>query len=201
MAFQPAPNIARLDLVWTSVPNPAWVNSLYFEMVDFEHSDMDAALDAIEPVVQNHNFFDFLGWDCQLDRLEMFDIRTADGSFAAEQIDKSGQFQGDFLPLGAAMVVTLNTAKRGRSYRGRVFLSGLGENVWAGTGFTAEAISRGAGFIQAIAGAAEGVGWAHVVLSRQNGGQLRLEALGEPVTRYEVRRAQAGSMRRRNLRG
>lgn len=103
-----------------------------------------------------------------LQKVGVRDLRVAN---QAEYVDsgaaQNGGAAADALPPQDAVVVTLRTAKAGRSYRGRVYLPGLSEldNTSAGVTSTA-ANTAAAAFINDIASRLQPLGLFLAVLSR-----------------------------------
>ena len=112
----------------------------------------------------------------------------------------SGAIEGDPLPLSAACVVTLRTANRGRSGRGRVYLAAFSEadsdgsllsNARVATVETAFTAFRAALAVQLIP---------LCVLSQFTNGAPRATGLLQNVIAHDVRNNTYGSQRRRNRR-
>lgn len=120
-----------------------------------------------------------------------------------------GTGTGDPMPRAAAVVATLRTALAGRSYRGRVFFTGLneGQNDSVST-ISAAAQTAVVAFVNAIGTALTAQGLSLAVLSpalpeRPNsaGGLLPAKAaFATPVTSVTSRSAAWGSQRRRTHR-
>lgn len=201
MTFQPAPDIVRCDLIWADNAARQWMNTLHFEKTSYSLSDMQELVADLETAIDGNSSLAFLSNTCQLDRVRLTDIRTDDGPVVEETMDEAGLATADAIPYGSAAVVTLRTAKRGRSYRGRLYWSGLGENGVSGQGITQAFQDYILDFLDDLVVAAEADGWTLVVLSRQYNQQIRLEAVGEPVTARVIRSTLLGSQRRRNDRG
>jgi len=108
------------------------------------------------------------------------DLTSSSGWQATDILGLPGTAAGPTVENQVAMVVTFQTAKRGRSYRGRNYVAGLpaadlfDTKSWgtaAQTGFQAQ--------YDALALLVAAGGWTPVVLSRFNGGAVRV--LGEPT--------------------
>lgn len=113
------------------------------------------------------------------------------GSGAPEAGDSIGS---DALPRGASVVVTMRTAKAGKSYRGRVYLGGWDESAnAAGAAIASGALTAANAFITAIGTALAAQGMQLAVLSNT-------VHLATPVTSHLVRNAGWGSQRNRNVR-
>lgn len=96
-----------------------------------------------------------------------------------------------------AMCVTFNTAKRGRSYRGRNYVPALpvgarvNGTLWTGTVAGVWTATYDDLKIRTLAG-----GWTHVVLSRQEGSIRRTVGVATPVTSYRANTPIATQRRR-----
>jgi hypothetical protein len=103
-----------------------------------------------------------------LQKVGIRDLRVAS---SAEFVDSGSASAGgaaaDSLPPQNAVVVTLRTAKAGRSFRGRVYLPGLSELDNSPTGVTSTAANTAAAaFINDIATRLQPIGLTFAVLSR-----------------------------------
>lgn len=122
------------------------------------------------------------------------DLESDNNTSAGHGIDTSNA-----LPGNVALVVTLRTGHAGRSARGRVYMSGLSEDILFGgpnsvsSSFAAAAV----GVIQSIQSAADVAGWQFVVLSRHSGGVLRPSATFLPISSIAVRNLFTDSQRNR----
>jgi len=61
----------------------------------------------------------------QLRQVRATDQQTEGGPVDIEIVGTNGTGGGTLMSLGSPLVISLRTAKRGRSYRGRVYLSGI----------------------------------------------------------------------------
>lgn len=108
---------------------------------------------------------------------------------------------GEYLPPQAAMVCKLSTALAGRSYRGRVYLCGIGEasqsaGIWIPAvvaGFQNDMTAFLARYN--YAGGVYGK-YGLVVISRQHNGAVRPNPVGTPVTQISVRNTVFNQRRR-----
>lgn len=111
-----------------------------------------------------------------------------------------GGIAGDPLPPQAAVVVTLRTANRGRSGRGRIYISGFSEGDSTGSQINvprAATIQTGMTAFRAAL-AAQLIPLS--VLSQYTAGAPRAAGLLQTVTAHDVRNNTFGSQRRRNRR-
>lgn len=94
--------------------------------------------------------------------------------------------QGSFVPNGAANVITLRTAKRGRKYRGRMYLPGIAPaSGWTGNNITngqvADLLADAAAMITALEAVSSNA-FDAVVVSRYTNKFPLQTATTEPVT-------------------
>lgn len=111
-----------------------------------------------------------------------------------------GDVTGDPLPLQSAAVLTLRTNARGRSGRGRMYISGWGELSSAASSLTPAAsaalITAASAFRAALLASSVTL----VVYSTQSEGDFRTTGVAFPVTSIVLRSAVFGSQRDRNNR-
>lgn len=199
MAFQPTTNGARVILRWHQGAT-TWSNHLWFTHPDFDASDQAELAEAIYTMEENDYIHELPGvtvWD----RVEVIDERSQGAEMRMYgDSSRPGENVGEPLPPLLAVVVTLTTQKRGRSYRGRVYLSGHTEDELENGAWTSTLVTAAEDFIAAIEVAAENLGWTFGVRSGQLDGVLRPAAIITPVTGREVRSPLPGTQRRRNRR-
>lgn len=131
-----------------------------------------------------------------LDRVTVRDLRTANLPEFAAQVNRDGLDIEPPIPPMSSLVVTLRTAKAGRSFRGRVYLPGWSEGTNVLTGVASTAAQQASlAFIQDLMSVVvEGNTWSLGVASI---------TLGEinAVTSAEVRDAVWDTQRRRSIPG
>lgn len=146
--------------------------------------------------------------------LQSVGVRDVNTANMAEFIGVGASVPGtaptpQLLPRNNAIVITLRTARAGRSYRGRVYLSGLDEaKNSAGAGIDATAETAAIAFINAVKSALTAAGWTMAILSpalperpSKPGGTLPAKpAFATDVTSVLSRSVAWGSQRRRNAR-
>lgn len=133
MAVQVIPNSAQLKLVW-SHPGGVWQNVLGFVG--------SGALPTIDQALANNLFTDVSsaltasGLASQLASTVVFErvlLRSLNSAnqpeFTGTGTPTGGAGVGDLLPLSNAACVTLRTALAGKSFRGRVYISGYAESA------------------------------------------------------------------------
>lgn len=201
MAFQPAQNTVLVELNWVGPGTVYWQNNLHFTMTDFDEADVDALLDAIEAAWTLSDLKTKVVTDVSLASLVGTDLRTQ-GSWQRESIvGVAGTNVGDMAAQGAALVATMRTDKRGRSYRGRFYMAGIADDELVDGAWIIGTASDVTEFLQDVADVALIAGFTMVVLSRWLNEVERVIALGEQITSIVVRSLLPGSQRRRNRRG
>lgn len=100
-------------------------------------------------------------------------------------------------PLNAALVISLRTALRGRSYRGRIYFGGIPvNNLLNATEVIALYASNVLNEFVALSALYAGAGFEQIVASKQHNGVTTNPAVTNPVTAF-VCNAQIDSQRRR----
>lgn len=137
-------------------------------------------------------------------QLQLLNVTATDieveGGAQAVAVPAEAEFggqTGDPLPNNCALVVTLRTARVGRSYRGRVYLAGLSETLTIGNNVTQAMATNVQNAFNQLAVGLEALGAGLAVLSRRNQGQPRAAGVLTLVTAVEVRNTRVDSQRRR----
>lgn len=114
------------------------VNTLWFHKLgDFAASDGEALANELD-IWAAGNIMPQMASTVVYQEVTVYDMRSTD-SWVVINDDNTGAVGtnvGNVLPLNSAMTVTFLTARRGRSYRGRNYVSGLVEGAATGTQFT-----------------------------------------------------------------
>lgn len=196
MAFVPVPHGARAVLNF-ALGSQAFSNVLHFTKPGFDTDDMDQLADLLDAKILS-DFIPILSNDCTYVNVTVYDVRTIDGQVVTNSDNAgNGTDANDVLPLNAALCVTLRTNDRGRSARGRMYLSGLSKiNTYNGA-FLASVISAAEDYVTAIRTNAAAAGWTLVIASFQEDGVLLEIANTRAVTSHLVRSGEATSQRRR----
>jgi len=198
MAFIPFPTgVVGAIFKFTSAGIPAQV-TLGFKLNSGAATAVDgAALGAILTSWWSSDLSANLTATVTLDEVTVNDLTSSSGWQANVISGVSGSVSGTQVPNNVAIVVTLQTASRGRSFRGRNYLPGgsrnnqLNSTEWNSSIITAMDTSYNnmAGLI--IAG-----GWTNVVLSRQHNGVVLSTGVATTIVNYRCN-ALMGTMRGR----
>lgn len=177
-----------------------WQVNHHFTKPAFSAADLQ---DLVNLVWSNYNlvtFKQYLSSNCSIVEVKGTDLRTEGAPTYSNTTPILGTDASEPIPPGTAAVITLRTALRGRSYRGRTYYGGLGESrmdtgIWEGT-----MLDDFETFLVALQTAASGIGWTIVVLSRWHAGIKRAVALGQAVLTFVGRSQRPASQRKRNKR-
>lgn len=196
MAFIAVPDGCRA-VIRNALGSEEWSIRLHFTKSSFVKADMEDLADRLDT--------QWAGvWKARMDTnanyigVTCYDVRTSTGE-VVQNTDNAGAggAAGDSLPLNVACVVTLRTASRGRSARGRVYMSGFLETDVTDGVFTAAAQTAAYNQINNIKTNAALGGWTLVIASFQLDGVVQDPANTYPVTSMEVRNGVAATQRRR----
>jgi len=200
MPFVPVPDTAQLNLGYTTDLGDTWSTGLNFELAG--GWDGAALLQLCEAAVDGWTelMLGIFGTNCNLTSVTAIDLSSASGEYAAATsgLPVAGNRSGQATALNIAMSVTLKTALRGRSYRGRVYHYGLSnedrqnEKTWQ----VDDAVTVQNAYDALVDVIELATGAEHVVVSRVSGGVTRITGLTTPVTQI-VGRIPIATQRRR----
>jgi hypothetical protein len=196
MVFQPVPNAAQLIVGYVGSPGN-FSNSMWFTKAGFNVADMGLLGAAVASAI-TAEWLAFLANDFSPNVITIYDMR-ADGApiVSYDPAIAAGGDADEIHPLNEALVLTLRTATRGRSGRGRMYLGGLSVGQSADGEWSAGTMAAALDLAAAIDANATAQGWQWVIASRVHDGALRDPALTFPITEWLVRSAKVGSQRRR----
>lgn len=196
MTFIPTPHGARIVMNWTK-GTETFSYVFYATKAGFDLTAQQQLADAVDGVV-NATWRANLGAQITYLNTTVYDARESDGAITVSNAHTgAGTAATETLPLNLCVCVTLRTAGRGRSSRGRKYISGLTEGavengVWKGTATAAVLV-----FVDNVHIAIGDAGWQHVIRSIQQDGQPVNPAATRAVTTLSVRNAQVATQRRR----
>lgn len=200
MAFQPAPNIAQIQVVGR-VDGQVTINNLYFEVSGGGITAVN--LEAITIAVQNWAVSQLapeLSEDWSFERAIGVDLTLVDGARVEVANPTPGGIAGEAAPNNVACCVSFRTSARGRSYRGRNYIPGIPNTVIDLNAMDPAFLSSISGTYSLMIGAGTfEAGWQWVVLSRQTGGVPRANGIGSPVTSVTFSTPYVRSMRSRSV--
>lgn len=131
-------------------------------------------------------------------RVQVYDMTSESAPVAIQtSTPVLGTSTADPVPPHTAMVVTLRTAGRGRSARGRLFISGFSEASIDGGEFPQAVRDTVVEAIENVHAAAAVEGWTAVIAQQWAEGSQLSQGFTRDITAVEVRNGIPGTMRRR----
>lgn len=124
------------------------------------------------------------------ERVTIYDMRSLDSWVVVSdtQQGEPGTDVGSVLPLNAAMTVTLETDRRGRSYRGRNYVSGFVEAAASGTLWEAGYLTAiDLAYTELLSSTFTALGWHLSVASGTQGGVVLVAGVTTHVTNCRPR--------------
>jgi len=172
-------------------------NVLHFTKNSYTTSDMVALANAVDQAVETYHLPN-ITTNILYVNTTVYDIRTADGPLVVNSDGSgAGAATGGNAPLNCAVVMTLRTNTRGRTGRGRVFITGFSDNELTGFTWSAAAGNAATNYITYIREAASALGWTHVIRSTQVDHVPQNPALTREVVAFDIRSLVIGTQRRR----
>ncbi len=200
MAFIPVPNGVKAAVQLT-IGSINYANVFHFVKENFTEGDMIALASLLWTIYDDY-IMPFLGAQISLTQVRVTDERTQ----GAPEITYSttavpGSKTGELFPLGDAAVLTHRTVKRGRSYRGRTYISGFVETQCTGNLLTdAPTVAGLTAFGGYLRSQPAVIGWQFVIASKQTANAPRTTADTEQVIASVLRNSTLGSQRKRKRR-
>ena len=196
MAFVPTTDGVRIVVKYSQL-GQAFTNVFHASKTDFSTADMQALADDIDLTVGTQHMVSICS-DVLYQGTDVYDIRSVGGEIVNANAESTlGSHTEDVLPINTACVVTLRTATRGRSGRGRIYVGGLRDTDLVDGAFTATPQLACELYVERISDAATANGFVLGVRSQQQNEVLLNPAVIRPITSWEVRDARPGTQRRR----
>ena len=200
MTFQPATDTLLVEFLWSGPGDLRWQNNLHFTKDEFDADDIDELLAFFAITYAASDFIADVSSDVTLGEIVGTDLRSEGAVQRTLIVGEVGDNVGDMAAQGAALVATLRTGLRGRSYRGRFYFSGCSDTLLVDGAWTIATAGHLQELLEDLQAIAETIGFTLVVLSRWHDHIERVSALGEAVTDILIRALAPGSQRRRNRR-
>lgn len=197
MPFVPVPNCAQAQVLWGPLAGAGWSNTLHYTKTSFSVADMEALQDAIDTTILASDWRSTMASAWYYKGTNVIDLRTEGATIVPANASGQGSQSNDPLALNLAICVTLRTALRGRSYRGRVYLSGLNEQDMTNGAFTPAAYGNASLLITQLIANPAAIGWNMCIVSRSHNGIPLTVGVPTAVTTAEVRIAKPASQRSR----
>lgn len=201
MAFIPLPQGAKAVISYGVAFLPPISNTLWFHFASGvpAYSDLEALATALRTWWVG-NVLDDLSEDIELFQIQVYGMESESSPVATVTSDATGSQTGDLASLASAAVVTFRTFNRGKSSRGRNYVSGWVESQVDGNSLLPGGVTAIQNAYEALPAVAIAEGFAHVVASFYTNGAPREEGIYTIVSEYEVRSGVFGAQRRRLFR-
>lgn len=196
MAFVPVPDTCLAVLRFTKGVE-SFSNTLWYTMSGFTDVDMLALAAGLNGVVDTDWKPDH-STDVFFTGVTVYDMTSPTGSIVTDNSDAgAGASAEEPLPLSLAIVVTLYTAARGRTGRGRMYIGGTTEFHMTDGVYTAQYQSAINAYVALLGTVPSSLGWTWSVVSRMENGAPREFGVSRPIINTEIRSAIPGTQRRR----
>ncbi len=186
MAFIPVPNVAKVAIVGGYAFQEV-VNTLYFEAsAGWGLGDLHNLCEAVHDW-WSLNLPDELSQDFGLFEIQAYSLESdsAPSFVLAVTPTEYGLVAGQGCPTNAALVVSFRTDLRGRSYRGRNYLSGIPvSRVQSETDVNATMQAGALSAYEGLAAVETTMSCNHVVVSREHNGVKLSTGVATVVTSY-----------------
>jgi len=171
LAFIPVPNGIQLCFNFTT-DSQLWQFCLTLRKSSGAPTPTDlASVAAIGEAWWTADLQDHISSATTLRNVTATDLTVQGGAQAIDTVNDAGALTGYPLPAGSPCCVSLRTAKRGRSYRGRVYVSGMSEdNTQTANTFTSAFVAAIAGDFVSLQNDLDTAGFDIVVASKQHNG-------------------------------
>lgn len=176
----------------------SYSNTFWFVRPDFTMTDLTSLAEQHDYwfgrvqkglIHSGHGYQGCTAYDMRDDEAQSVYVNTHAGA--------GGQVTAEALPIQTALVATLRTQVRGRTGRGRLYLTGYVEAQLSGGQFTSTHVNNVKSMLNNMKANLASVGWVWVVMSRHYNGEPREEGVARPVWSVVVRSALPGTQRRR----
>lgn len=198
----PVPNTVQVRLLWGTTSQQLSVNVIHFlntGAVAINQALADQLMTQIGGYLSSSGLGATLASVFGLRQVGVRNIAIANqAEFLSAGAGVLGIDVGEPLPYGVALCVTTRTANAGKSFRGRVYLSGFAESHSSGNIADTAAVNAANAFVDLIRtglGSAPNLDMA--VVSRYEKKALRPIPISTEVTTVQVRNAAWDSQRRR----
>jgi len=199
MEFIPWPDGCKLIFGFTGPMGP-WANVLAFTKPDFTLSDMNLLNTAIAVNV-TPEWEAIMADGVVLDSLTAIDMRSQGGvTYVSQGLNITGDAVSDMVNPSLCVGLTLRTGGRGRAFRGRIYVGGLGEVYLEDGLWTQAAIDDIVDQYEVWQQSTLGQGWTQCVASEQYNGVKRENADMNPVLTITCRSRIPSHQRRRDRR-
>lgn len=197
MTFRPVPDCAQAVIEWQyAATTMKWTNTFWFQKPGFTVADMDDLANDLQYWC-NENLTSIMATGVVNNKVTVYDMRDELGPKVQSSLaGQAGGQGGETIPPTLALVITLRTGSRGRSGRGRHYLTGF---ALADQDVGSLAVSARNVCVTAYNAllATQPTGWSWVVVQRSSGGAYLAEGVPRAITSIEARSDIWASQRRR----
>lgn len=185
MAFIPFENVARCTINM-SLAGQAVANVLYFLRTSAIDDAWLGDLGADLVAWWGGSLAGILSENIELTDVTCMDMTTSSGSvIVTGGGSANGVISGAAVPLNTALVVTARTPKRGRAFRGRTYIVGLGRTLALNEGnANTTAVTDAVAHFEEMLTPANFHGAIPVVASRQEAGVVRTVGVATAIVSY-----------------
>lgn len=196
MAFIPTPDAARVVINWAKGAE-TFSYTFYCTKPGFDFAEQQALASAINGV-HNATVKGYFAPGITYVNTTVYDARVSDGAIVTNGSNTgNGTATGEPHPINVAMVVTMRTPGRGRSARGRKFITGFNEAAIVNGEYNASTQTMALAYVNALWNAMGTAGWQLVIRSIQQDKQVINPANTRGVTSIVVRNLKVATQRRR----
>lgn len=207
MPFVPVPNTIQVNIVF-EMDSQEVENTIYYEKsTGVDLTDISAFTEELNAYIVAE-LLPFLGNTIKLIRLVSILLDAADSLLyiSTTGLPATGGAAGAAAPNNVALCMSLRTANRGRSFRGRNFIAGIPKDLITENTVGSGSVAAYTDYYEGLIGLGGDDGWAQVVVSRFSGYTIvdgkkkptpRVTGITTPVTAAYVVDPTVDSQRRR----
>jgi len=194
--FKPLPDGAKAVIKYT-VNGKEWTNNLWFTKPDYDANDL-TVLGQILDTSYAAQVKELLSNQAAYVRVKMYDMRVLDGeTLVFATAAGAGTQTGEAMSAAMALCLTLYTADRGRSARGRIYIAGSGTDKFATGAYDSAHAAAHVDLLTDIFEAVAVEGWTPVIASGQHNGVVLTTLAPRPITLVYCRSLLPANQRRR----
>ena len=196
MAFIPTPDGARVVINWVK-GSETFSYVYYATKAGYDQAAQQQLADAVAGV-HNAALKAWFAAQVTYQNVTVYDARESDGVIVTSVLNTGpGTASQEALPINTAVCVTVRTAGRGRSSRGRKYITGFSEGHSALGEWAPAAVSSALNYVNYVHNSIVAAGWQPVIRSIQQDGVHLTIAATRAITSVSVRNSKVATQRRR----
>lgn len=198
MPFVPAPNTVQVNVVY-SWQGQEVENVLYYTLPTLPtFEDMQLLGENINSYLRS-TLIPILTTVTQLIRVVVTLLDAADSLIyiSTTSLPQAGGDANESMPNNVAFCISAYTSRRGRSFRGRNYIPGLGTDLVTGNNVNGSTAAGLVDIWEGLGAVGADDGWVRTIVSRISGGVARTTAEVTPVTSVVANDTVVDSQRRR----